>query len=227
MAIRNILTGENPRLRKTSRPVHKINNHILDVLDDMGQTMYDACGVGLAAPQVGVLRRLVVIDVGDGEGLRELINPEIIASDGQVRAEEGCLSFPNIRGGYVVRPEKVKVRALDREGNEQIIEGEGLLARALCHEIDHLDGVLYVDRVVEWITDDEDAEEYEGEVVQVGDERESMPPLMEEETRPTLTLAEDEEDSLFSEILDRIPTTESDPSATGSPVSETGADSNA
>ena len=115
MATRTILLKDNPRLRKISRPVTKINKHITELLDDMAQTMYEARGVGLAAPQVGVLRRVVVIDVGDG--LIELINPEIIHAEGQQRMEEGCLSLPD-DAGYVVRPAKVSVRALDRNGEE-------------------------------------------------------------------------------------------------------------
>lgn len=154
MAIRNILEGDNPRLRKKSREVTKINQRILDLLDDMAETMADARGVGLAAPQVGVMRRIAVVDVGDG--IIELINPEIVSEEGTQREEEGCLSFPDVNG-YVVRPEKVIVRALDRTGTEREYEGEGLLARAFAHEIDHLDGVLFVDRVVEWVeNDDED-----------------------------------------------------------------------
>lgn len=165
MAIRNILEGDNPRLRKKSREVTKINQRILDLLDDMGETMASARGVGLAAPQVGVLRRVAVIDVG--EGIIELINPEIISTEGSDRAVEGCLSFPH-QSGYVVRPEKVTVRALDREGKEREYTGEGLLARAFEHEIDHLDGVLFVDHVVEWVDeedlvdpDDEEAADHE------------------------------------------------------------------
>lgn len=156
MAIRNILEGDNPRLRKKSREVNKINQRIIDLLDDMAETMSNARGVGIAAPQVGVLRRVVVIDVGDG--IIELINPVIVSEEGNSRGEEACLSFPD-ECGYVVRPEKIVVRALDRDGIEREYVGEGLLARALAHEIDHLDGVLFVDRVVEWI--DPDNEEHE------------------------------------------------------------------
>ena len=148
MATRTILLKDNPRLRKTSRPVTKINKHITELLDDMAQTMYEARGVGLAAPQVGVLRRVVVIDVGDG--LIELINPEIIHAEGQQRMEEGCLSLPD-DAGYVVRPAKVTVRALDRNGEEHEYTGEELLARAFAHEIDHLDGVLFTDKMIERI----------------------------------------------------------------------------
>src|SRR5699024_1429972 len=107
----------------------------------MAETMYENEGVGLAAPQVGILRRVVVIDVG--RGLLKLINPEIIEEDGEVIDIEGCLSLPD-RAGEVKRPEYVKVKYLDLEGNEQIVEGEGLLARALCHEIDHLNGILFI-----------------------------------------------------------------------------------
>lgn len=152
MAIRNILEGDNPRLRKKSREVTKINQRIIDLLDDMAETMSNARGVGIAAPQVGVLRRVVVIDVGDG--IMELINPVIVSEEGSSRGEEACLSFPD-ESGYVVRPEKIVVKALDRDGVEHEYVGEGLLARALAHEIDHLDGVLFVDRVVEWIDPDE------------------------------------------------------------------------
>lgn len=152
MATRTILLNDNPRLRKVSRPVTKINKHIIDLLDDMAQTMYEARGVGLAAPQVGVLRRVVVIDVG--EGLIELINPEVIHAEGQQRTEEGCLSLPD-DVGYVIRPSKVTVRALDRNGEEHEYVGEDLLARAFTHEIDHLDGILFTDKMVERIEQEE------------------------------------------------------------------------
>lgn len=147
MAHRNVLDGSSPRLRSVSKPVKKINQHIIDVLDDMGQTMYEERGVGLAAPQIGVLRRIVVLDVGDG--IIELINPEIISEEGQQREKEGCLSFGDERG-YVLRPAKIVVRALDRNGTEREYVGTDLLARILSHEIDHLNGVLFTDKVVEW-----------------------------------------------------------------------------
>lgn len=143
MALRNIITDPDSRLRKISRPVKEITPHILTLLDDMAETMKQAEGVGLAAPQVGVLRRVVVIDVG--EGLMELINPEIICTEGEQKGPEACLSVED-RRGLVERPRKVTVKALDREGNERLIEGEGLLARCLCHEIDHLDGILYTQK---------------------------------------------------------------------------------
>jgi peptide deformylase len=158
MATRTILEDDNPRLRKKSKPVKKVNQHIIDLLDDMAQTLYAARGVGLAAPQVGALRRVVVIDVG--EGLIELINPEIISEEGQQRVEEGCLSVPGV-DGYVIRPEKIQVRAMDRDGNMKEYEGEELLARAFSHEIDHLDGVLFTDKMVERVYHDE--ADHEGE----------------------------------------------------------------
>lgn len=116
------------------------------LLDDMADTMYEAEGVGLAAPQVGVLRRVIIVDIG--QGLIELINPEILSTEGEESAAEGCLSLPN-RSGEVIRPKKVKVKGLNRAGEETIIEATDLLARALCHEIDHLDGILFIDKVIE------------------------------------------------------------------------------
>ncbi len=145
MALREIRIDGDPVLRKKSREVKKINDHIHELLDDMKETMVHADGVGLAAPQVGVLRRVVVIDVGDG--LYEMINPEIIDEDGEAEGLEGCLSVPE-KSGLVKRPEKVKVRYLDRHGEEQTISGEDFFAVAICHELDHLDGILYTDRAI-------------------------------------------------------------------------------
>ncbi|MBR3910439.1 MAG: peptide deformylase, partial [Anaerotignum sp.] len=127
------------------KEVKEITPNLLTLLDDMADTMYDANGVGLAAPQVGILKRAVVIDIG--EGLVELINPEILETSGSQIDDEGCLSVP---GKYapVDRPYYAKVKAMDRDGNEFIIEGEELMARALCHEIDHLDGILYIDKAL-------------------------------------------------------------------------------
>ena len=119
----------------------------------MVETMYNADGVGLAAPQVGVLRRVVVIDIG--EGVIELINPELIETEGEQIGPEGCLSVPGVTG-EVERPLKVKVKALNRKGEEFIIEGEGLLARALCHEIDHLDGIIFTDKVIRYLDEEEE-----------------------------------------------------------------------
>ena len=145
MAKRHIITGDVPALRHISRPVDEINDRILTILDDMVETMRDADGCGLAAPQVGVLRRMCVVETDDG--LFTLINPEIISKEGEQREVEGCLSIPG-ESGVVVRPMKVKVKALDREGIERVYEAEGLTARAFCHEIDHLDGVLYIDKTI-------------------------------------------------------------------------------
>ncbi|AJD30323.1 MULTISPECIES: peptide deformylase [Clostridium] len=145
MAIRNIRKYGDELLRKKSRKVEKIDDRILTLLEDMAETMYSAEGVGLAAPQVGILKRVVVIDVG--EGLIKLINPEIIETEGSQKDVEGCLSVPGEQG-EVERPYKVKVKALNEKGEEIVLEGEELLARAFCHEIDHLDGVLFVDKVI-------------------------------------------------------------------------------
>ncbi len=145
MAFRNILVDGNPRLRKKSKPVEKFDQKLNELLDDMAETMYDAKGLGLAAPQVGVLRRVVVIDVG--EGLIELINPVIVKAEGQQREEEGCLSLPE-QQGIVLRPARVVLSAQNREGKEIKLTGEGLLARAFCHEIDHLEGVLFTDKMI-------------------------------------------------------------------------------
>lgn len=147
MALRNIRKLGDDILRKKCRPVEQIDDRILTLLDDMAETMYEANGVGLAAPQIGILKRIAVIDVG--EGIIELINPEIISVNGSEVADEGCLSVPG-KYGKVERPTEVTVRATDRDGNEYEITGEGLLARALCHEIDHLDGVVFVDKVIEY-----------------------------------------------------------------------------
>ncbi|MGL5347364.1 MAG: peptide deformylase [Peptostreptococcaceae bacterium] len=144
MAIRQIVQIGEPVLRKKSKVVEKIDDKVLQLLDDMADTMYHADGVGLAAPQVGILKRIVVIDIGDG--LLELINPEIIETSGEQTDDEGCLSVIG-EAGAVKRPYTVKVRAFDRNGNLFEIVGEELLARAFCHEIDHLDGILFVDKI--------------------------------------------------------------------------------
>ncbi|EKO1912380.1 peptide deformylase [Clostridium botulinum] len=145
MAIRNIRKYGDELLRKKSRKIEKIDDRVLTLLEDMAETMYSAEGVGLAAPQVGILKRVVVIDVG--EGLIKLINPEIIETEGNQKDVEGCLSVPGEQG-EVERPYKVKVKALNEKGEEIVLEGEELLARAFCHEIDHLDGILFVDKVI-------------------------------------------------------------------------------
>ena len=140
MAVMKILRLGDETLRKKSHPVTKIDRRTIGLLKDMAETMYAADGCGLAAPQVGILRRMVVIDVGDG--LIELINPEIIESEGEEIGVEGCLSVPG-RRGTVKRPTKVVVRALDKKGREIELTAEGFLARAVCHELDHLDGLTY------------------------------------------------------------------------------------
>lgn len=145
MAIRIIRKDDDEILRKISKKVDVIDDRITTLLDDMRDTMYSAEGVGLAAPQVGVLRKVVVIDVG--EGLIELINPVIVFEGGKAIDDEGCLSLPG-RSGAVERPEKVIVRAMDRKGNTFEMTGTGLLARAFCHEIDHLNGILFIDKVI-------------------------------------------------------------------------------
>ena len=155
MAIRNIVKIGDPILAKTSRKVEKFDARLWTLLDDMKETMYAANGVGLAAVQVGILRRVVVMDCGDG--YIELINPEIIATSGSVNEVEGCLSIPG-KWGYVERPEKVTVRVTNRDGEVFEMTGEGLLARAFCHEIDHLDGVLFVTHVTEFVDIERDEE---------------------------------------------------------------------
>ena len=152
MAIRKIVTIGDEVLRKTSRPVVKFDEKLWQLLDDMKDTMNKAEGVGLAAVQVGVLRRVIVIDVGDG--LMELINPEIIEVSGEQEGQEGCLSVPG-RWGIVKRPNYVKLRAQNRKGQWKLYEGTELKARAFCHEIDHLDGTLYVDVETKELTADE------------------------------------------------------------------------
>ena len=143
MAKLKIVKVGDPVLRAVSRPVEKITPRVIQLLDDMIDTMRAADGVGLAAPQVGVLRRIVVIETPD-EGLIELINPKIIAYAGEQRSEEGCLSIPG-KFGITVRPMHVTVRAMNRKGETFEMNGSGLLAKAFCHEIDHLDGKLYID----------------------------------------------------------------------------------
>ena len=154
MAIRNILTEEDPFLHKKCRPVEKFDRRLWTLLDDMADTLREANGVGLAAIQVGVLRRVVVIDVGDGEGVRELVNPVILEKSGEQEPMEGCLSIPG-KWGITRRPKHVKVRAQDRHGNFFEYEGEDLLATASCHETDHLDGILFLAHVVRMLTEEE------------------------------------------------------------------------
>ena len=145
MALRTIRIQGDPVLTKKCREITEMTPKIKELIDDMLDTMYEANGVGLAAPQVGILKRAVVIDIG--EGLVELLNPVILETSGSQTDEEGCLSLPG-QSAPVERPYYVKAKAMDREGNEFIIEGEELMARALCHEIDHLDGILYIDKAL-------------------------------------------------------------------------------
>ena len=149
MALRNILKDEDPQLRKVCRPVTEFNERLWQLLDDMAETMYAAGGVGLAGPQVGILRRLFVMDVGDG--LVEAINPEILSEKGEQTDQEGCLSFPE-KWGYVTRPQRVKMKAQDRNGKWFNMTGEYLKARCICHETDHLNGVVFLDHVTEILT---------------------------------------------------------------------------
>lgn len=153
MAILNIITEEDPTLRCTSRKVEEITPRIIRLLDDMRDTLHKANGAGLAAVQVGVLRRVVLVEVEEGNTI-ELINPEIISADGTQNEIEGCLSLPH-KWGITDRPMKVTVKAMNRHGKEFKITGEGLLARALCHELDHLDGKLFTDNAVQMIDESE------------------------------------------------------------------------
>lgn len=150
MAILNIVEEGDEVLRKRSREVTEITPRILMLLDDMTETLHKAEGAGLAAVQVGVLRRIVLVEAEPGQ-LYELINPRIVASEGEQCEVEGCLSLPG-QWGYTRRPAKVTVEALDRTGKTFTVTGEGLLARALCHELDHLDGVLFKDQAVHMMT---------------------------------------------------------------------------
>lgn len=152
MALRKIVTEEDSALHKKCRPVTEFNSRLHKLLDDMADTLREANGAGLAAPQVGILRRVVVVDVG--EGLLELVNPEILETSGEQDGPEGCLSVPG-KWGMVVRPNVVKVRAQDRYGHWFEVEGEGLTARCFCHELEHLEGHLYTEKVYHFLTEEE------------------------------------------------------------------------
>lgn len=156
MALRNIRKLGDQVLRKKAREITEMTPKLLELIDDMFETMYEENGVGLAAPQIGILKRMIVIDVGETPYV--LINPEILETSGEQVGQEGCLSVPG-KSGQVTRPDYVKVKALNRNMEEYILEGTGLLARAICHEIDHLNGIMYVDLV-------------EGELLDVSDEME-------------------------------------------------------
>ncbi|MCR4436893.1 MAG: peptide deformylase [Clostridiales bacterium] len=149
MALRNIRTLGDEILRKKSRAVEKVDDKVLLLLKDMAETLHSSPnGAGLAAPQVGILKRVVVIDMG--QGVINLINPEIVETQGSHEVIEGCLSIPG-KFGKLLRPEKVKVRALNERGEEFLLSAEGDLAKCLCHEVDHLDGILFIDKVTEYV----------------------------------------------------------------------------
>ncbi len=157
MGIRKIVVQGDPLLNKKCRPVTDFNKRLHNLLDDMKDTLAQANGVGLAAPQVGILRRAVVINVGvsdEEDEYLELVNPEIVEASGEQTGPEGCLSVPG-KFGMVTRPDHVKVRAQDRDGNWFEAEDEGLIARCFCHEIEHLDGHLYVEHIDRFLTDEE------------------------------------------------------------------------
>lgn len=156
MALRNIRILGDEILKKQAKEVTEMTPKIEELIDDMFETMYDANGCGLAAPQVGIRKRIVVIDCGDQPLV--LINPEILETSGEQTGQEGCLSVPG-KVGIVTRPNYAKVKALDENMNEIIVEGTELLARCLCHEIDHLNGIMYVDKAEGPLMDTEEAEE--------------------------------------------------------------------
>ena len=147
MAIRNIREDGDEILRKKSRPVEVIDDKIRELLNDMVETMHKANGVGLSAVQVGILKRVVVIDIYDDNGPIKLVNPVITKTKGEQEVDEGCLSFPN-QFGKVIRPMEVTMEALDENGEKVKIKAKGLLAQAICHELDHLEGILFVDNVI-------------------------------------------------------------------------------
>ena len=152
MGLRKILTADEPALHKVCRPVEKFDWRLHKLLDDMKETLADAEGVGLAAPQVGILRRVVVVDTG--EEILELVNPELLETSGEQVGAEGCLSVPG-KYGLVKRPMVARVRAQDRNGDFFEAEGEELIARCFCHEIDHLDGIVYTEVMERYLTEEE------------------------------------------------------------------------
>ena len=166
MALRTILTSEDPALHKVCRPVTNFDRRLHDLLDDLKETLADANGAGLAAPQVGILRRAVIVVDENGEML-ELVNPEIVAQEGEQEGFEGCLSVPG-RWGVVKRPRKARVRAQDRDGNFFEVDGEEVVARCFCHELEHLDGHLFTEHTDRLYTNEEldellQAQEEDGE----------------------------------------------------------------
>jgi peptide deformylase len=152
MGLRKILTDKEPALHKVCKPVTSFDNKLFKLLDDMAETLVDSGGVGLAAPQVGILRRVVVVDTGDQ--ILELVNPELISTDGEQEGPEGCLSVPG-KYGLVKRPYYATVKAQDRDGQWFEAEGEELIARCFCHELDHLDGILYTEIMERFLTEEE------------------------------------------------------------------------
>ena len=152
MGLRKILTDKDPALHKVCKPVTAFDSKLHKLLDDMRETLIDSNGVGLAAPQVGILRRVVLVDTGDE--ILELINPEMLETDGEQVGPEGCLSVPG-KYGLVKRPNWTKVRAQDRNGDWYEAEGEELIARCFCHELDHLDGIVYTEVMERFLTEEE------------------------------------------------------------------------
>ena len=152
MGLRKILTDKEPALHKVCKPVVNFDERLHKLLDDMQETLIDSGGVGLAAPQVGILRRVVLVD--NGEQILELVNPELLMTDGEQAGPEGCLSIPG-KYGLVKRPYYAKVRAQDRNGNWYEAEGEEIVARCFCHELDHLDGIIYTQVMERYLTDEE------------------------------------------------------------------------
>ena len=152
MGLRRILTDREPALHKVCKPVEKFDKRLHKLLDDMRETLIDSNGVGLAAPQVGILRRVVLVDVGDE--ILELVNPSLVETDGEQEGPEGCLSIPG-KYGLVKRPYWAKVRAQDRDGNWYEAEGEEIIARCFCHELDHLDGIVYTEIMERFLSEDE------------------------------------------------------------------------
>lgn len=152
MGLRNILTDKDPALHKVCKPVTNFDGKLHKLLDDMAETLKEANGVGLAAPQVGILRRVVIVDVGDG--IVELVNPTLVETDGEQIGAEGCLSVPG-KYGLVKRPYYAKVKAQDRYGEWFEAEGEEIIARCFCHELDHLDGIVYTEVMERFLTEEE------------------------------------------------------------------------
>ena len=152
MGLRKILTDKDPALHKVCKPVTSFDAKLHKLLDDMGETMRDANGVGLAAPQVGILRRVVTVDLGDE--ILELVNPSLVETDGEQVGAEGCLSVPG-KYGLVKRPYYAKVKAQDRFGDWFEVEGEELIGRCFCHELDHLDGIVYTEVMERYLTEEE------------------------------------------------------------------------